>query len=61
MLCFNISDVTIIIMENNGHFINHNISKSEAINLLKNSALEDRGFICLKFQSIQDNFFYFFV
>ena len=62
MLCLNISDITIITVENNGHcFISHNISKSEAINLLKNSALEYRGFICLKFQSVQDNFFYFFV
>ena len=46
MLCINISDIAIIIVKNvDYHCIIHNISKSEAINLLKNSVLEDRGYI----------------
>ena len=46
MLCLNISDITIISVKNFAYrcFV-HNISKSEAINLLKNSVLEDRGYI----------------
>ena len=46
MLCLNISDITVITIKNVDYrCINHNISKSEAINLLKNSILEDRGYI----------------
>ena len=46
MLCLNISDITIITIKNVDYrCTNHNISKSEAINLLKNSILEDRGYI----------------
>ena len=46
-------------------WIIHDISKSEAINLLKNSVFEDRGCIykkyCFKFQLLQDSFIYSFV
>ena len=46
MLSVNISDITIITIKNvDYHCIIHNISKYEAINLLKNSVLEDRGYI----------------
>ena len=46
MLCFNISNITIITAKNVDYrCIIDNISKSEAINLLKNSVLEDRGYI----------------
>ena len=46
MLCFKISNITIITAKNVDYrCIIHNISKSEAINLLKNSVLEDRGYI----------------
>ena len=44
MLCLNISDITIISVKNVDYrCIIHNIGKYEAINLLKNSVLEDRG------------------
>ena len=61
MLCLNISDVTTITVKNiDHHCIIHN-SKSEKINLLKDSVLENCGYIyikkyCLKFQAIQDSF-----
>ena len=46
MLSLNIRDVVITAVKNVGYrFIIHDISKSEAINLLENSALEDRGYI----------------
>ena len=46
MLSVNISDITIITVKNVDYRgIIHNISKSEAINLLENSVLEDRGYI----------------
>ena len=65
MLCLNISDIAIITVKNvDYHCIIYNISKSEAINLLENSVLKDRGYTskkyCIKFQSIQDRFFFFF-
>ena len=68
ILIVNISDIVIIIIKN-VHYrcIIHNISKSEAINLLENSVLENCGYIyiyikySLKFQSTQDSFFTFFV
>ena len=42
----NIFNITIITVKNVDYrFIIHNISKSEAINLLKNSVLEDSGYI----------------
>ena len=45
MLCFNISDIAIIIVKNADYcYIIHNSSKSEAINLLENTVLEDRGY-----------------
>ena len=45
ILCLNISDITIITVKNVDYrCIIHNISKPEAINLLKNSLHEDRGF-----------------
>ena len=44
MLSVNESNIAIITIRNvDYHCIIHNISKSEAINLLKNSVLEDRG------------------
>ena len=46
MLSVDISDIAIIIVKNFDYCcIIHNISKFEAINLLKNSALEYRGYI----------------
>ena len=46
ILSLNISDIAIITVKNVDYCcIIHNISKSEAINLLKNSSLKDRGYI----------------
>ena len=46
MLCLNISDVTITTVKNVDYgCIIHNISESEAINLLKSAALKNRGYI----------------
>ena len=46
MLSVNISDIAIITIKNVDYrCIIQNISKSEAIDLLKNSVLEDRGYI----------------
>ena len=46
MLRVNISDIAIITVKSVDYrHIIHNISKSEAINLLKNPVLEDRGHI----------------
>ena len=46
MLSVNISDIAIITIKNVDYrCIIHNISKSEAINLLESSVLEDRGCI----------------
>ena len=46
MLSVNISDIAIITVKNIDYCcIIHNIGKSEAINLLKNSVLESRGYI----------------
>ena len=46
ILSVNIRDTAIIIVKNVDYCcIIHNISKSEAINLLENSVLEDRGYI----------------
>ena len=46
MLIVNISNIVIINITNVDYrYIIHNINKSEAINLLDNSALEDRGYI----------------
>ena len=46
MLCLNISDLAIIIVKNVDYCrIMYNISKSEAINLLESSVLEDRGYV----------------
>ena len=45
-LSVNMSDFAIITVKNVDYpCIIHNISKSEAINLLENSVLEDRGYI----------------
>ena len=45
-LSFNISGIAIITIKNVDYrCIIYNISKSEAVNLLKNSVLEDRGYI----------------
>ena len=52
MLSVNISDISIISIKNvDNRCTIHNISKSEAINLLKSSALEDRGYIYKKILS----------
>ena len=66
MLSVNVSDIAIITIKKIDYrCIVHNISKSEAGNLLENSVLEDRGSIykknCLKFKSIQSRVFYFFL
>ena len=47
VLSVNISDIAIIITIKNGDYccIIHSIGKSEAINLLENSVLDDRGYI----------------
>ena len=65
MLSFNISDIATITVKNvYYHCIIHNISKSEAINLLKNFVFEDRGYISknavLNFNSFYAVSFYFF-
>ena len=45
MFSLNMRDIAIITVQNVDYrCIIYNISKSEAINLLKNSALEDRGY-----------------
>ena len=46
ILCLNISDIGIITVKDVDYrCIIHSTSKSEAISLLKNSVLEDRGYI----------------
>ena len=46
MLHLNISDIAIITVKNGDYrCIIHSITKSEAINLLENYVLEDRGYI----------------
>ena len=46
MLCLNISDIAVVIVKGIDYFcIIHDISKSEAIHLLENSVLDDRGYI----------------
>ena len=46
MLCLNVRDIVIIIVKNVDYrCIMHSISRSEAINLLENSVLEDRRYI----------------
>ena len=46
MLCLSISDITIVTVKNVAYCgVIHNISKSEAINLLKSAVLEKRGYI----------------
>ena len=55
MLCLNISDITIITVENVDHrCIIHNISKSEAINLLKNYFFFNFLFSIYKMVDIMD-------
>ena len=45
-LCLNINDIAIITVKNvDYHCIIHDINKSEAINSLENSVLEDCGYI----------------
>ena len=63
ILSVNIRDIAIITVKNVDYCcIGHN-SKSEAINLLKNSVLEDRRYIykknCFNIQSIQISFLLF--
>ena len=46
LLCLDISDIAIITVKNvDCRCIMYNINKSEAINLLENSGLENRGYI----------------
>ena len=46
MLCLNISDIAIIKVKGvDCRWTIHDISKSEAIHLLENSVLDDRGYI----------------
>ena len=46
MLSVNIRDIAIIVIKNVDYgCIIHNTSRSEAINLLENSALKDRGYM----------------
>ena len=46
MMCLNISNIAIITVKNvDCRCIMYDISKSEAINLLQNSVLEDHGYI----------------
>ena len=46
VLCHNISGIVIITVKNvDFRYIINNISKSEAINLIENSVLEDCGYI----------------
>ena len=46
ILCLNISDIAIITVKKVDYCcIIHNISKSEAINLLKNTMVENRGYV----------------
>ena len=46
ILCLNVSDIAIVTVKNVDYCcIIYNISKCEAINILKNSMLENRGYI----------------
>ena len=46
MMCFNISNIAIITVKGIDYrFIVNDIRKSEAINFLENSVLDDRGYI----------------
>ena len=46
MLCVNISDIVIVTVKGSDYlYIIHNIVKTEAINLLKNSVFESCGYI----------------
>ena len=46
MLCVNISNIAVIDVKRSDYCcIIHDISKYEAINLLENSMLDDRGYI----------------
>ena len=65
MLIVNIKDFAVITVKNvDCHWIIYNISKSEAISLLKNSVLEDRGYllknILLEFSQFKAVFYYLF-
>ena len=67
MLCFNISNITIITVKNlDCRCIIHSISKSEAINSLKKYVPVYHGYILkkrffeIKFPSLQDNSYYNF-
>ena len=51
MLCLNLSDIAIITVKNFDYCcVIHDISKSEAIHLLKKFALDDRGNISKAYQ-----------
>ena len=55
MLCLNINNIAIIIVKGADYCcIIHDISKSDAIDLLKSSVLDDRGYIkkCISKKSI---------
>ena len=66
MLSVNIRNIAIITAKNVGcRWIIHNISKSEAISLLKNPVLEDQGYILknivLDFSLFKAVFYYLFL
>ena len=69
MLSVNRRDIAIVTVQNVDYCcIIHNISKSETINLLKNSVLEDNGYIykkkkntVLNFNLFKAVFFIFFI
>ena len=57
MLSVNRRDIAIVTVQNVDYCcIIHNISKSETINLLKNSVLEDNGYIYIKKKNTVLNF-----
>ena len=45
MLCLNISDTVVTVKDADYRCIIHDIIKSDAIHLLENSVLDDRGYI----------------
>ena len=59
MLSINISYIAIMTIRNVDYrCVIHNISKSEAINWLKSSVLEDRGYVALIFSLLKTVFFF---
>ena len=64
ILCINISNIAITTVNNVDYRCTIHNSKSEAINLLENSVLEDYEYnkkYCLNFQPTEGSCFYFFL